>query len=332
MATITEPIPLRSLLVEPALRSLHFDLVAGEGGIEHRRVANPRIQKPGLALAGFLPYVKDGRIQILGESEFAYLETLGVEEAACRINAIVDRDVPAIIATKGNLPPEAVLKRCDERQVAFLVTRRQTSDTIEVVSAFLEEAPAPRIQMHGVLLDVFSLGTLIVGDAGIGKSECALELIYRGHRLVADDLVVVRRTHNHGLTGSPHSLIQNYLELRGVGIIDVRKHFGMTAASSSVKISLVIELVKLNSAAREMEQAWRESVMERPHAWTSTQEILGVDIPKYTMAVAPGRDVALMVETAVRKCILATRGVTDEREFLDAVNRIAAGDTGEEPT
>lgn len=201
----------------------------------------------------------------------------------------------------------------------------QTSETIEIISGFLEDELAPRVQMHGVLLDVFSLGTLIVGDAGIGKSECALELIYRGHRLVADDLVIVRRTHNRGLVGSPHDLLQNYLELRGVGIIDIRKHFGMTATQPSVTISLVIQLIKLSSGAKALEQKWREQMMERPRAWTSTETILGMEIPKYTMVVAPGRDVAIMVETAVRKCLLAQRGIQDERDFLDVVNQLAQG-------
>jgi HPr kinase/phosphorylase len=213
----------------------------------------------------------------------------------------------------------------------MMSTRALTSDTIETISVYLEDALAPRVQRHGVLLDVFSLGTLIVGDPGIGKSECALELVYRGHRLVADDLVVVQRTHDHGLRGRPHELLQNYLELRGVGIIDVRKHFGMTASSASVTISLVIQLVKLSKGSREMEKKWREQLMDQPESWTSTEEILGVNIPKYTMAVAPGRDVAIMVETAVRKCLLARRGIQDERDFLDAINRIAMGDHGSEP-
>ena len=166
---------------------------------------------------------------------------------------------------------------------------------------------------------------MIIGDPGIGKSECALELVYRGHHLVADDTVVIRRTHHRGLLGSPHELLQNYLELRGVGIIDVRNHFGMTSISPSVTISLVIQLTKLTPKAKEMEQRWREQMMERPSAWTSTESILGVEVPKYTMVVAPGRDVAIMVETAVRKCLLAQRGIQDERGFLENVNLIARG-------
>jgi HPr kinase/phosphorylase len=323
------PIPVARLLEEPTLASLELESIAGDGGLDHREISNPRIQKPGLALAGYLPYVKTGRIQILGESEYAYLETLGNDTAERRLRDLVNLEIPCLLSTKAHRPPEAIIEACDARDIPLLTTASQTSDTIEVLSSFLEDELAPRLQMHGVLLDVFSLGTLIVGDAGIGKSECALELVYRGHRLVADDLVMVRRTHNRGLLGGPHELLQNYLELRGVGIIDIRKHFGMTATQPTVTISLVIQLIKLSSGAKALEQKWREQMMERPRAWTSTETILGAEIPKYTMVVAPGRDVAIMVETAVRKCLLAQRGIEDEREFLDAVNRIAQGDSGE---
>jgi HPr kinase/phosphorylase len=320
------PIATGRLLRERALAQLELEIVAGADGLEKREIINPRIQKPGLALAGYLPYVKPGRLQILGESEYAYLATLGEDVASERLRNVVELEVPCLVSTKGNRPAESVLDACNNLQVPLLSTRASTSETIETISAFLEDALAPRMQMHGVLLDVFSLGTLIVGDAGIGKSECALELVYRGHRLVADDLVVIRRTHNQGLTGSPHELLHNYLELRGVGIIDIRKHFGMTATQPSVRISLVIQLIKLSSGAKAVELKWRQQMMERPRAWTSTESILGMEIPKYTMVVAPGRDVAIMVETAVRKCLLAQRGIQDERDFLEAVNQLAQGD------
>jgi HPr kinase/phosphorylase len=148
--------------------------------------------------------------------------------------------------------------------------------------------------------------------------------------LVADDVVVIRRKHNIGLLGTAHDLLHNYLELRGVGIIDARKHFGMTATSETTQIGLVIQLARLNKETMEEEKRWREQLMERPHAWMSTETILGVEVPKYTMVVAPGRDVALMVETAVRKSMLAERGIEDERAFLESINRLAAGDNDEQ--
>lgn len=323
--TFGQPIPIRRLLLEPRLAYLDLELLAGESGLDSRMISNPRIQKPGLALAGFLPYVKAGRIQILGESEYAYLQTLDPDSVVKRMAAVVQENIPAILSTKGNAPPTEILALCDTLGVPCLRTVQQTSDTIEGTSGFLEDALAERTQLHGVLVDVFSYGTLILGEAGIGKSECALELIYRGHRLVADDIVVVHRTHNHGLRGEPHALLPNFLELRGVGIIDVQKHFGMTASSTSVEISLVIELVKLTPEHCEKEKLWHQRVREDPKAWSSLTKILGIEVPKFVMAVAPGRDFALMVETAVKKCLLAQRGVDDEGVFLDAIDRIAAG-------
>ncbi len=320
-----EAISIERFIAEPRIAPLGLEVIAGSSGLSERRIANPRIQKPGLALAGYLPYVKAGRLQILGVSEYEFLETFDPTDSAARLESLIMAGIPCIVSAKGLRPAESVLRVADEAGVPILVTNAQTSEAIEVISDYLEDALAPRVQLHGVLLDVFSLGTLIVGDPGIGKSECALELVYRGHRLVADDTVVVRRTHHHGLLGSPHELLENYLELRGVGIIDVRKHFGMTATSPSVAISLVIQLTKLTPEARKMEQLWREQMMERPGAWTSTHEILGIEVPKYTMVVAPGRDLAIMVETAVRKCLLAQRGIEDERGFLDNVNRMAEG-------
>jgi len=324
---VTSPgaITVDRLLHEQRLSHLAFKVVAGAGGLTKRMISNPRIQKPGLALAGYLPYVKPGRLQILGESEYDFLATFSTQDAEARLRSLMDLEVPCVVSTKGTNPSEGVRSAADAQGTPLLVTPAKTSEAIESISSFLEDELAPRVQKHGVLIDVFSLGTLIVGDPGIGKSECALELVYRGHRLVADDTVVIRRTHHQGLLGSPHELLENYLELRGVGIIDVRKHFGMTATSPAVSVSLVIQLSKLTPQAREMEQQWREQMMEHPSAWTSTENILGIEVPKYTMVVAPGRDLAIMVETAVRKCLLAQRGIEDERGFLESVNLLALG-------
>jgi len=327
--TTVRDLPVERLLAETRVSYLNLEVVAGAAGLATRFISNPRIQKPGLALAGYLPYVKPGRIQILGESEYGYLATLDPEDALARLMRLVELEVPCIVSAKGYRPDSAILQLCDKKDVPCMVTDAGTADLIETLSAYLEDELAPRVQIHGVLVDVFGLGTLIVGDAGIGKSECALELVYRGHRLVADDIVVVSRTHNHRLRGSPHELLQNYLELRGVGIIDVRKHFGMTATSPSAEVSLLIRLMKLSPNAKAQEQKWRERLMENP-SWASTEEILGVEVPSYTMVVAPGRALAILVETAVRKCLLALQGIEDERDFLGAIDRIADGLTEED--
>jgi len=320
---------VEELLAEKSLTFLEFEVLAGRSGLTSRMITSPRIQKPGLALAGYLPYVKAGRVQILGESEFAYLGTLGADERRSRLTRLVELDVPCIVASKGLRPDAEILQVSDELGMPFLGTCARSSDLIETLSFFLEDELAPRVQKHGVLVDVFSLGTLILGDPGIGKSECALELVHRGHRLVADDIVIIRRTHDHGLRGGPHELLENLLELRGVGIIDVRKHFGMTATSPSIPVSLIIRLMKLSPGAKDLEQKWRERLMEDPR-WASTEEILGVDVPSYTMVVAPGRGLAILVETAVRRRILAQRGIEDERELLETINRLARdGEAGD---
>jgi HPr kinase/phosphorylase len=332
--SVSRTVAVHTLFGDPRLESLGFELLAGKSGLTQRTITNPRIQKPGLALAGYLPYIKTGRLQILGESEYAYLGTLGEDEAVKRLNRVMDLGVPCVVSSKGLRPPPAVLARCDEIGVPCATSHVRTADLIEELSSFLERQLAPRVQLHGVLVDVYSLGTLILGDAGIGKSECALELVYRGHRLVADDIVVVRKTHAHGLVGTPHELLEHYLELRGVGIIDVRNHFGMTATAPSIPISLVIRLMKLSPDAKMLEQKWREQLMAEPGVWASTETILETEVPRYTMVVAPGRDLAIMVETAVRKCLLAQRGIQDEREFLEGINELAARDVneGEGPT
>lgn len=321
-----ESLSIAELMGQACLAHLDLQLLAGESGLHRQMVISPRIQKSGLALAGLEGYVKEGRLQVLGASEFAFLKTLGTRLGEERLIALVCSGIPAILCSKALKPGMNVLKCCDEAGIPVLGTHRLTSEMIESIAPFLEDFFSPRVQMHGVLVNVFSRGTLILGEPGIGKSECALELIYRGHRLVADDVVVIKKFHRTGLQGSPHERLAHFLELRGVGIIDVRNHFGMTASSQSVDISLIIQLIKLSKEARQQEMIRRERHLRGERMTHETQEILGIPVPKYIMAVAPGRDVALMVETAVRKSILIQRGIDDEGSFLQKIERIAFGE------
>jgi len=314
------------LLAQPCLAPLELQVLAGSSGLSRSQISSPRIQKSGLALAGLQGYIKTGRVQVLGASEFSFLKTLGSEIAEERLLAMVCSGVPAVFCSKGYCPSAAILECCNEAGIPILGTERLTSELIETLAPFLEDFFSPRTQLHGVLVDVYSHGTLIIGEPGIGKSECALELIYRGHRLVADDVVVIKKFHRTGLQGSPHERLAHFLELRGVGIIDVRNHFGMTASSDAVDISLIIQLIKLSKDARQQEMLRREQHLRGERLSRETQEILGIPVPKYIMAVAPGRDVALMVETAVRKSLLMQRGIDDEGSFIRKIGQIAAGD------
>ncbi len=327
---IPAPIPVQELLDARALAPLGFEVVAGSQALGRRMISNPRIQKPGLALAGYLEYVRKGRLQVLGQSEFSYLETLPPSEADARMIALADTDVSALVVAKGLDPSPAVVAHCDTVGMPILRTHLQTSEVIARIANYLEERLAPWTQVHGVLVEVYSVGTLITGAPGIGKSECALELVYRGHRLVADDLVVIRRIRHSQLLGSAHPDLLYMLELRGVGIIDIRSHFGNSAASLEVDVTLAIHLEKFEGTGRPKRGTWEDRLRAGGDPAATNHEILGVSIPRFSMAVAPGRDVAIMVETAVRKCMLAERGIHDEQEFLRRVDiRAARGHDGQ---
>jgi len=321
---IPDPIPVQELLEARELAPLGFEVLAGRKELGRRMISNPRIQKPGLALAGYLEYVRSGRVQVLGQSEFSYLRTLPAEEADARMIALAGTDVSALVIAKGLHPSPGVIASCDASGMPLLSTRVQTSEVIARISNYLEERLAPWTQVHGVLVEVYSVGTLITGAPGIGKSECALELVYRGHRLVADDLVVIRRVRHSQLRGAAHPDLAYMLELRGVGIIDIRSHFGNSATSREVDVTLSIHLEKFEGPGAPKTGTWEERLRGTQDPATTTHEILGVTIPRFTMAVAPGRDVAIMVETAVRKCLLAERGIHDEEEFLRRVDARAS--------
>ena len=215
-------------LKSPVLASLNLKLVAGHQGLQ-RRIDWPRVQKPGLTIAGFLDYVKENRVQILGASEFNYLKTLPTSVVRARLDAFTKLPLSAVVVTKGISPGPVLTTFCRRRHIPLFTTERLTSVVIEGLTAFLEESLAPRATLHGVLMEVGGLGTLLLGDSGVGKSECALSLVQRGHRLVADALVVVQRFPNHVLIGSSSGLIRHHMELRGLGIVNVPMLFRVAA-------------------------------------------------------------------------------------------------------
>jgi HPr kinase/phosphorylase len=296
-------------LQSPALASLGLRLVTGHEGLV-RPIDWPRVQKPGLAIAGFLDYVKKNRVQILGESEFSYLKTLSPAIARQRLDAFTTLPMSCVVVTKGIQPPAALKRYCRERSVPLFVTSRMTSTIIEGLTAFLEESLAPRVTIHGVLLEVGGLGTLLFGDSGVGKSECALSLVQRGHRLVADDLVVIQRFPNDVLIGSSSGLIRHHMELRGIGIVNVPMLFGVAAVLERHIVELVIQLTD-----------WVEGqAYDRLGLDDETEVILGVHVPRVRMPVATGRDVALLVEIAARNHLLKRRGFNAAKEMAAKVH------------
>jgi HPr kinase/phosphorylase len=317
----TKPRVRAADLCSPSLASLGLRLVAGEKGLA-RPIDWPRVQKPGLAMAGFLPYVRPHRVQILGESEFDYLRTLKPAVAVARLDAFTSLEMPCVVVTKGIPPPPELLGFCEKRKIPLFSTNRMTGAVIEGLTAFLEESLAPRVSLHAVLVEVGGLGTLLLGDSGVGKSECALALVQRGHRLVADDLVVIQRFPNDVLFGASSGLIRHHMELRGLGIVNVPMLFGVAAVLEKHSVDFVIHLTN-----------WVEGhEYDRLGLDEETETILGVGVPRISMPVATGRDLALLVEIAARNQLLKRRGFHAAREMAARVQAEIARRTPEKPS
>ena len=232
--------------VENSLKSIDVEILAGEKGLHNRFVNSARIQKLGLALAGFSHYIHAGRVQIVGQSEISYLSQL---ETAARIEAIKNLDlekISCILITKNLAPPRELIEIAEAKNLPVLRTKQISSKAIGAVGKFLSEALAPQITMHGVLMGMYGLGVLITGESGIGKSECALDLITRGHRLISDDAVLIKKIGGN-LEGSSPELTREYLEIRGLGIINIRDLFGVSAIGKRKCVELVIEFKRWTS-------------------------------------------------------------------------------------
>jgi HPr kinase/phosphorylase len=294
------------VLWERRLTALGWQLLAGERGLS-RPITNPRLQKPGLALAGYLDYVKPGRVQVIGSSEAEFLRTQPVDVVEQRVAALVGLEPPLVVVCKGmRETADLFAAPCEQVGVPLAVSEATTSSVIEALSATLEFLLAPREIRHGDLLDLFAIGVLLLGESGSGKSECALELVHRGHRLVADDVVEIYRLRNEDLIGQAPEDVRGLMEVRGLGLISIEQLFGVVAVRDNKPIDLLIKLVPENTVR-----------LERLGLVESTEEILGIRRPVLTVPVAPGRSLALLVECAARKYLLGQRGVTDlAREYL----------------
>jgi len=285
------------LLADAAGYRLDLELLAGAGGVE-REIRVPRIQKPGLALAGYVDQIRSHRVQILGATELAYLATLDPATAQANVARVFEAGAACFVVTKGLEPPDYVAGHADRTHTPLLRTTLRSSVFIDRIDRFLADRLAPRIRIHGVLIDVMEVGILLRGESGIGKSECALDLIRRGHRLVADDVVEIRRYAPFRLVGTGLDLIRYHIEIRGIGILDIRELFGITSVRDEKEVELAVELVP-----------WREGeVYERLGLEERTQPILGVEVPYLRIPVAPGRSIASVVEVAARNHLLRRMG------------------------
>jgi HPr kinase/phosphorylase len=295
------------------LEDLQLRLITGDDGVD-RVILRPRVQKPGLAFAGYYEYIKPWRVQIIGESETKYLDSLPPRLREKRVRDVVALDVSCFIVTKGIAPLEEFRHECEKRSVPLFSTSGMSSTTINRVTYFLEENMAPRRTMHAGLLDVYGIGVMLTGDSGIGKSECALDLVYRGHRLIADDMVIVRRHPNDVLLGYSNDLIRHHMELRGIGIIDIKDLFGVASTRDVKPIDIVVKLEK-----------WVEGTeYDRLGIAGETFELLGVHKPYVRLPVASGRNLALLVEIAARNHLMKLQGYDSAQEFTRKIDeRIA---------
>jgi HPr kinase/phosphorylase len=298
-----------SSLLGGDLDDLALKLITGDDGLD-RVIARPRVQKPGLAFAGYYEYIKPWRVQIIGESETKYLQSLPPRLREKRVRDVTGLDVSCFVVTKGITPLEEFRHECEKRGVPLFSTPALSSITINRITYFLEETMAPRITMHSGLLDVYGIGVLLLGDSGIGKSECALDLIYRGHRLIADDMVVIRRHPNDVLLGYSNDLLRHHMELRGIGIIDIKDLFGVASTRDVKPIDLVVKL-----------EQWLEGTeYDRLGIVGETYELLGVSKPYVRLPVASGRNLALLVEVAARNHLMKLQGYDSAREFTRRID------------
>lgn len=276
---------------------LGLELLGGAEGLANR-IRVPRIQKPGLALAGYTAQVRPNRLQVLGATEMEYLKTLPPPERETSVRRVFGLEVACFVVTKNLDLPRGFVVEANRTRTPLLRTGLRSSVFIDRVSRFLEDRLAPVTRLHGVLVDVMEVGILVVGPSGIGKSECAMDLVLKGHRLVADDVVHIRRFQPFRLVGRGEHLIRYHMEIRGIGILNIQDLFGISAIRDEKDVELVIELVP-----------WEEGQnYERLGFDERTYTILEVDVPHLRVPVAPGRNIASVIEVAARNHLLKTMG------------------------
>ncbi len=313
--SITPAITVRGLLdSKPESVGLAIDLLAGAGGVE-RHITSPYIQKTGLALAGFHEYLQAGRILLFGDSEVRFLESLEPEARRAALAKCFNPELPCLLVTGGSELPAEVVVEGDRAGVPVLRTPVPTATAIGKLTAILEDRLAVREIIHGVLLDILGLGVLIVGESGIGKSECALDLVVRGHRLVADDTVEVRRRAESIVIGSCPEITRHHMEVRGLGLINIRDLFGVASTRTSKRVELVVQLDRWDPA-REYDRLGLDDAV---------YELIGLKVPLLRMPVGPGRNLAILVEVAARNQLLRMRGIHAARALVARLDANLAG-------
>ncbi len=300
-------------LVAGCASTLELNWIAGEAGAD-RLAAVPLPDT--VDQVGYINLVHPHRIQVIGKAEVAYFERLTASRRQFILDELIAGRPPAIFLADGALAPPALVHACDRHALPLLASSLPSSRTIELLRKFLVKALAVGCTMHGVLMDVLGMGVLISGESGLGKSELALELISRGHGLVADDVVELQRFGPNTIEGRSPPLLQGLLEVRGLGLLDVKTVFGETAVRRKIRLKMIVHLMRRSTNEDDYERLPLESI---------TQDILGIAVPKVVIPVAAGRNLAVLTEAAVRNTILQLRGIETMREFIERQQAAIAG-------
>ena len=296
----TYQIPLAKIAEE-----LHYDVVVRPDCYENIQIKTPEINRPGLALAGFYEIFDADRIQLIGKAETQYLESLEKSTKRVILQRFVDAKPVAVLYTTDITPDKILVEHAKKRGVPVLSTHVNTSATMAALIASLNNHLAPRITRHGVFVEVYGEGMLLLGDSGIGKSETAIELVKRGHRLIADDAVEIKCVSDKTLLGSAPEIIRHYIELRGIGIVDVRRLFGIGSVKTTERIDIIINL-----------ENWVEGKMyDRMGMDEEKTNILGIEVPSITIPVRPGRNLAIILEIAAMNNRQKKMGYNTAEEF-----------------
>ena len=278
---------------------------------ESIRLTVEDVSRPGLQMAGFFDHFEPMRLQIMGNVEISYMARLSVSERRSIFDRYFSYKFPALLIARNAQPYPECLEMAQKHNVTVLRTSEPTSTIISAIIAYLKSALAPRITRHGVLMEVYGEGVLLIGESGIGKSEAAVELLKRGHRLIADDAVEIKKISEKSLIGTAPELIRNYVELRGIGIINVAKLFGMGAVKAENEVNLVVNIVPWNT----------NEVYDRLGLEDQYMEILGVKVPMNTIPITPGRNLAVILEVAAMNNRQRKFGYNPALEFIEQTNR-----------
>lgn len=279
-------------------------LIRGKGSIEF---TSSEINRPGLQFTGYYAHFAEERVQLIGNAEMNYLYSLKDDDLFAKMDYFMSSGIPCVVCARSNKPPDILLDRAERHNVPIFLSSRRTDDIGQLIGSFVGRYLAPKIKLHGVLLDIFGVGILLIGESGVGKSETALEMIKQGHRLVSDDVVEITRVAPDKLIGYAPEITRHLIEVRGVGIVDVRYMFGASAEIPEKGIDIVIEMELWDQASQ----------YERLGTSETITQILGVNVPKIVIPVRPGRNLAVVLEVAARSFRLKRMGYDAAQDFKD---------------